>query len=389
MIGRHQLPVSSPLTADGLLRGAFAALRGGDQEHSRLTSALAERFGASSAILTDSGTSALVLALRLAVGSGGTVAYPAYGCVDLAAAARFAGVRVRLYDLDPLTLNPDLASVEAALSRGVDAVVVTHLFGFPVDVPEVSRLAARHGASMIEDAAQGAAGRLGAITLGGFGPLTVLSFGRGKGMTGGGGGALLAIGAAAAHQLESLRGTEAHPRGARELAAAAAQWLLGRPSVYGIPMAIPSLRLGEMVYHPAHEPRPLAAAAAAMVQGALEQAEPAAARRRERAAFLSADAASDVRVITSIAGGVSGMLRLPALISGDRPPASGLGVTAAYPRTLAEQPELRAMLHEGETEHPGALHLRRLLRTIPVHDFVTARDLFSIKSWLDGCNSNH
>ena len=389
MIGRHQLPVSSPLTADSLLRSAFAALRGGDEAHARLTSALAARYGASSAILTDSGTSALVLALRLAAGTGGTVAYPAYGCVDLAAAARFADVRVRLYDLDPLTLSPDLESVDAVLRRGVDAVVVTHLFGFPADVPAVSKLAARYGAALIEDAAQGASGRLGDITLGGFGPLTVLSFGRGKGMTGGRGGALLAIGAAAAEQIGSLRHAGPHPRGSRELAAAAAQWLLGRPSLYGIPMAVPSLRLGEMVYHPAHEPLPLAAAAATMVRAALELAEPAAARRRRRAEFLSTNTVSDVRVVASIPGGVSGMLRLPALISGERPPASRLGVTAAYPRTLAEQPELRPMLHNGEAEHPGALHLRRLLRTIPVHDFVTPRDLSSIKNWLDSCDSSH
>jgi hypothetical protein len=389
VIGRHQLPVSSPLAAASLLRGAFAALRGADEAHARLTSALAARYGASSAILTDSGTSALVLALRLAAGTRGTVAYPAYGCVDLAAAARFADVRVRLYDLDPLTLSPDLESVEAVLRRGVDAVVVTHLFGFPADVPAVSRLAARFGAALIEDAAQGASGRLDDIQLGGFGPLTVLSFGRGKGMTGGRGGALLAIGAGAAEQLANVRHGGPHPRGARELAAAAAQWVLGRPSLYGIPMAIPSLRLGEMVYHPAHEPLPLAAAAAPMVRAALELAEPAAARRRQRAAFLAADAASDVQVIASIAGGVSGMLRLPVLISGDRPPASRLGVTAAYPRTLAEQPELRPILHQGETEHPGALHLRRLLRTIPVHDFVTAGDLSSIKNWLDSCDSSH
>ena len=389
MIGRHQLPVSSPLTADSILRGAFAAVRGADEEHARLKSALIARYGASSAILTDSGTSALVLALRLAAGTGGTVAYPAYGCVDLAAAALFADVRVRLYDLDPLTLSPDLESVEAVLRRGVDAVVVTHLFGFPADVPAVSTLVARHGAALIEDAAQGASGKLGDVTLGGFGPLTVLSFGRGKGMTGGRGGALLGIGAAAAEQLGNVRLAGPPPRGARESAAAAAQWLLGRPSLYGIPMAIPSLRLGEMVYHPAHEPMPLAAAAATMVRSALELAEPAAARRRRRAEVLSTNNAPDVQVISSIASGVSGMLRLPVLISGDRPPASRLGVTAAYPRTLAEQPELRPLLHQGEAEHPGAVHLRRLLQTIPVHDFVTARDLTLIKNWLDAGDASH
>src|SRR5690606_3760091 len=138
-------------------------------------------------------------------------------------AAEFANVRVRLYDLDPDTLSPDLDSVSAAISRGVDAVLVAHLYGYPADVPAVTAMASRAGVPVIEDAAQGAAGRLGAATLGSFGPFTVLSFGRGKGLTGGKGGALLAIGEEAASALESVALNGRRSRGIAELAAASAQ----------------------------------------------------------------------------------------------------------------------------------------------------------------------
>ena len=389
MIGRHQLPVSSPISVRGLARGAAAALLGRGAPLVRLSSALRERFGAAGAVLTDSGTSALVLALRLAAGRGGTVAYPAYGCVDLAAAAEYAGVRVRLYDLDPVTLSPDLDSVEAALRRGVDAIVVTHLFGYPADVPGVAALAARAGATVIEDAAQGAAGTLGGKTLGSFGPLSVLSFGRGKGMTGGRGGALLATGADAASALEAIGFDGSRRRGAGELFAAGAQWALGRPALYGIPMAIPSLRLGEMVYHPAHEPRPLAVSAAALVCTALESADAAASRRRARAETLSRALPPAVGIITSIAGGTSGMLRMPVRITTAAPPPARLGIAPGYPRTLAEQAELRPLLVPGEGEHPGAATLRRVLHTVPVHDFITSSDLDAIRMWLHACDSNH
>jgi dTDP-4-amino-4,6-dideoxygalactose transaminase len=389
VIGRHQLPVSSPIPVRGLARGTVAALRGGRSPLASLTTALRARFGAEGVVLTDSGTSALVLALRLAVGRGGTVAYPAYGCVDLAAAAEYAGVRVRLYDLDPATLSPDLDSVKAVLARGVGAVVVTHLYGFPADVPSVAALAARAGTVVIEDAAQGAAGTLTGKTLGSFGPLSVLSFGRGKGMTGGRGGALLGIGEDAAMlDAISLEGG-ASRRGIGELAAAGAQWVLGRPALYGIPMNIPSLQLGEMVYHPAHEPRPLAASAAALVETVLADADAAAARRRARAETLRRDPPAGVEIITSIFGGTSGMLRLPVRITTGRPPAVRLGIVPGYPRTLAEQPELQRILAPGEGEHPGAATLRRTLHTVPVHDFVTSRDLDVIRMWLGGCDSNH
>ena len=68
----------------------------------------------------------------------------------------------------PNTLSADLDSVARVLDAGVDTIVVSHLYGYPADVPGVSRLAAAHGARVIEDAAQGAWGsllgrRLGAL----------------------------------------------------------------------------------------------------------------------------------------------------------------------------------------------------------------------------------
>ena len=79
-------------------------------------------FGSRDVLLTDSGTSALALALRMAVAARPdrpTVALPAWACYDLATAADAADVGVVLYDLDPATLGPDWASLDRALSAGV------------------------------------------------------------------------------------------------------------------------------------------------------------------------------------------------------------------------------------------------------------------------------
>ena len=64
-----------------------------------------------------------MLALRALVPAGGTIAYPSYACIDLTTAALGANVRVRLYDIDPVTLSPDLDSLRAAVARGVDAIL--------------------------------------------------------------------------------------------------------------------------------------------------------------------------------------------------------------------------------------------------------------------------
>lgn len=379
MIGRRQLPVHSPIRVGTLARAAIASRRSAERERRAAATALAGRFAASRVVLTDCGTSALALALAATAGCGGTVAFPAYACINLAAAAILAGVRVRLYDVDPATLSPDLDSVRRTLDRGVDTVVVAHLHGYPADVPGVAALAAARGIPVIEDAAQGAGGSLYGTRLGGFGALTVLSFGRGKGMTAGNGGALLAVDqdwAAKVAAAGAASGTAA--RGWRDLAAATAQWALGRPGLYAVPAAIPALRLGEMVYHPAQEPRPMSDAAAVLLRQALRDDPPEVARRyRTATALLEAiRPARDLAPARPIAGGECGYLRLAVADRDGRLRAQAqLGIAPGYPRTLVEQHELRPLLLPDETEHPGAAELRRTLITLPTHRFVTPGDV--------------
>ena len=387
VIGRRQLPVSSPIAAGALGRAAVAALRAngesGDGERAALSETLARRFGASAVALTDSGTSALVLALQLAVAPGGTVAIPAYACVDLLAAARRAGVRIRYYDVDPNTLSPDIESVRLALGRGADAIIVAHLYGYPADLPAVRALADAHGAVVIEDAAQHAAGSLCGIRLGAFGPLSILSFGRGKGITGGRGGALLATDQAWGVAVADWPASVAGSPGWGDLARAAAQWLVGRPAFYGIPAAIPSLRLGETVYHDAGEPAPLSAAAAALVSRAMAGADIERAARARTADRLMAalDGAPSVRIARPITGGISGFLRLPVLDTLGRAALPEAGVVRSYPRPLPEEPVGVELAQPGEPAMLGARAICDSLWTLPTHRMVGAADIAAIAQW--------
>jgi hypothetical protein len=213
----------------------------------------------------------------------------------------------------------------------------------------------------------------------------VLSFGRGKGVTGGHGGALLAIGDRWRDRVTELR--DRLPEGgagARAIGQAAAQWVLGRPRAYALPASIPWLHLGEMVYHPAHEPRGISMASASLVAAALDGAAAAARERRRRATWLegAARGAADFVPVRVIAGGKGGYLRLAGIASRPRQPMPASGVVRGYPVTMFEQDELRPILHADEHEHPGALLLRRALFTLPTHERVTPRDLDALRSWM-------
>jgi dTDP-4-amino-4,6-dideoxygalactose transaminase len=389
-LSRRLPPVVSHVSPSAVLAAARVAARRYtgrvDRGGEVVRSTLSTRYDARAVALTDSGTSALVIALRLSAPRG-TVALPAYGCVDLIAAAVRAKVRVRLYDVDPATLSPDLGSVRAALARGADAVVVAHFYGYPADVPGVRALADAAGARVIEDAAQHAGGRLSGTRLGAFGPLSVMSFGRGKGTTGGRGGALLATtgaGAATIGAVEAAgRAMPAPAAGWGEVVIASAQWALGRPATYGIAASLPGLHLGETIYHPAGEPAALSRAAAALVRRGLPHTDAERLARAAVAESLTGQLAQvpSLHPVTAIRGSNPGYLRLAVLDEAGRRAVPLLGVVRSYPRPLGEEPEIAPIIHRGEPDMPGARDICRTLFTLPVHEYVTRADERQIVEW--------
>lgn len=386
MTWRRQAPVLSPVTARALVDGVGAAMGFRADAGAAVSSALRRRYGCLDALLTDSGTSALILALRRMVPPRGTVAYPGYACIDLTTAALGAGVRVRLYDVDPVTLSPDLDSLRSAIRRGVDAIVVAHLYGYPADMIGVQKLAAEQGIPVIEDAAQAAGGTLHGAPLGSLGDVAILSFGRGKGTTGGSGGAILARTPAMADWTNSVR-ADLHPgsRGRMDVLSLAAQRVLSHPYLYALPASTPGLKLGEMVYHPPRRPRGMSAASAVILRWTLELETQEVSGRRARANDLLSRMReiADVTAVRPIPGGESGFLRL-ALIdqTGTRMPSTDLGALRGYPLTLDQHPQLQPLLLAGERAGKGSYFLRDRLFTVPTHSHVGLSDRMRLTAWL-------
>jgi dTDP-4-amino-4,6-dideoxygalactose transaminase len=373
------------------LRAGFAALLTGHDGRTRLEQELASAYDVQDVLLTDSGTSALALALRSAATAAGTstVALPGWGCYDLATAADAAGVDVLLYDLLPETLGPDWGSLDRVLAQGVAAVVVVHPFGLPVDLPEVQQRAARSGAMVIEDAAQAVGATVAGRPAGASGDYGILSFGRGKGLTGGGGGALLRRAGGL-----PLLAAPLDPAGwsGPSLAALCAQWALGRPALYGIPASLPFLGLGQTVYHTASPARQIGRAEACVLPTAFSLQRPEAERRRYHVTHLlpALEAVSET-VPRPWEGGTAGWLRLPVLPSdrmlaaAESPSAKRLGIVASYPLALVDLPGF-ARVRNREERFAGARLMAARLRTLPTHGLLQDSDLSAIIAWLRQLN---
>lgn len=386
---RHQLPAHSPITIGSLFAGALGAL--GLNSTASIHSRIRAHWGAAETLLTNSGTSALTLAIRAAMTpDSAIVALPAYGCYDLATAAEGAGAQVVLYDLDPLTLAPDPSSLARALQCGPAALVLVHLYGVPLDVEGIARTAARHGTIVIEDAAQGLGASVRGAPAGSLGSLAVLSFGRGKGLTGGSGGALLSNDEAGDRLLERVRMNSArNGAGSRDLLRTAGQWVLARPAVYGLPAAVPFLRLGETIYHQPGVPAPISRAAASTLNQNWERSLEAAALRVANAArLLAAARRGDAFLpIKPARDAVAGYLRLPLLAAAgtrDRvldKEALKLGIIQGYPLSLNFLPGFTRVLNRGD-DFSGAESLASRLLTVPTHALLSEKDMSRLESWL-------
>lgn len=386
---RHVPPAYTPIPPAALLRLAGPTAGANRALHERLL----ERCEAPSAALVGSGTQALTLGLSALAGPGGTVALPGWGCYDLASAAVGAGVGVRLYDLDPATLQPDPESLARAVN-GARVGVVVSFFGIPVD-PTV--LPSNSTAAWIHDAAQAHGARFGSGSIEERVDATVLSFGRGKGWTGLSGGALLLRTERARGAVEAGgRGEAAEGSTGRMAMGArgAAQWLLGRPSVYGVPARVPALGLGETRYHAPRPVEAMAEASAAVLLASDAAAEAEAAIRRERAEALRGvledlGAAAAVEAVRVPVDARPGYLRFPVLDRGgaDREGGRPLGVMPGYPRPLGSLDPLKPLLRVADPL-PGAALLAARLLTLPTHSRTSAGDRRRLEAWLSASTAS-
>ena len=119
------------------------------------------------------------------------VVMPAFTCFSVAAAVVQAGLTPVLCDVDARTFDFDEARLEDAVSARTLCVIAHHLFGVPGALAAARRVCARHGAFLVEDAAQALGIEAAGGHLGTLGDAGIFSFGRGKHLTCGSGGMVM------------------------------------------------------------------------------------------------------------------------------------------------------------------------------------------------------
>ena len=149
----------------------------------------AEFCGVKNAVMVNSGTSALHVALAAAeIGPGDEVIVPTYSFIATAAAVLHQNAIPIFADVDEKTWNIDPKSVESLITERTKAIIAVHLHGHPADMDPIKAIAAKRGIKVIEDAAQAHGGAYKGKMVGGLGDVAAFSFCQDKIMTTGGEG---------------------------------------------------------------------------------------------------------------------------------------------------------------------------------------------------------
>jgi dTDP-4-amino-4,6-dideoxygalactose transaminase len=339
----------------------------------RLRDALRERLGVADVHLFRSGREALRVALCEAARRSGRqeVVLPAYTCFSVAAAAVAAGLRVRLVDVTLCGHIDPAALAQLPLDRAA-ALVVCNLFGFAEPIPVLAAALRDTGALVVDDAAQALGAEAADGKAGARGDVAILSFGRGKPLSGLGGGALVYPRAAPREAAPA----PAPAQRLRSLLHALAYDAALSPRVFGWLAAVPALGIGETPFEPGFEHGAIPREAAALACAVLARFDQ---DRRDRAAeaeHLAARLSADTRLVPlRPSGGATGCYPRLACLAPDAAlrdaavaalASVGAGVSIMYPSALGQIAALAPHL-EGPSEMPGARALAARLLTLPTH----------------------
>ena len=143
-------------------------------------------------VATSNGTAALEISLKaLNLKKGSEVIIPSFSIISTALCVIKLGLKPILVDSNLSTWNMDIEQVIKKINKKTKAIIITHIYGFPVDCNKIIKIAKKKNIKIIEDAAEMIGQKYFKKRCGCFGDLSTFSFYANKHITTGEGGMIL------------------------------------------------------------------------------------------------------------------------------------------------------------------------------------------------------
>ncbi len=157
-------------------------------------------------ISCSSGTAALDLAIAsLGIGPGDEVIMPTFTIISCASAIIKSGAKPVLVDAETNTWNMNVDQIESVITSKTVAIMAVHIYGLPVDMDPLLKIANKHKLSVIEDAAELIGAEYKKNPCGSFGHISTFSFYPNKQITTGEGGMVVTNDIQISNRCKSLR----------------------------------------------------------------------------------------------------------------------------------------------------------------------------------------
>jgi perosamine synthetase len=386
---RRLAPAGAPISPADLARWAALALSDEDVQ-TRLCEEVRGRFGVRHCLATSTGRAGLTVllrALRRLAPDRDEVIIPSYTCYSVAASVIRAHCRLRVVDVDPATLDYSYDQLAGTDFRRVVAIIATNLYGLPNDLPALRCLAEAAKVFLVDDAAQAMEAEVGGRLSGTWGHAGLFSLDKGKNVSAIDGGLVTTNSDAIYDALQHEAGGLDEPRALKasvDILKVLVYFALLPPRLYWIPSGIPQLELGatrfDTTFALESASRPLAALAvvtlkrlSALTRGRCEAAE----TWRE-----GLKGVRSVQLMRPLAGSRPVYLRFPILFSDpdarrralERIDATGGGVSASYPQSVVDVPDVRQFMVDPSASATGGRYVAARIMTLPTHAFVDPSD---------------
>lgn len=388
-IGRTIPPAASPLRLKDIASGVSVIFEG-EAAVRRLEDQLKSFYEVRYCFAVSSGKAALALvlqALHQIYPEKDEVLIPAYTCYSVPSAIIKAGLKVRLCDMAPGTLDFDFSRVVGELENPrLLCVIPTHLFGMPADVERLNRLISQRDIFVLEDAAQAMGGGWNGKKAGTLGDVGLFSMGRGKAFSTVEGGIILTdndmVGRELEKQLASIS-REGVMDTLRLFLKAIALSILIHPRIYWFPKLLPFLQLGKTHFTPSFPIRslsPFQAGIAKNWETTINKLNAA------RSANANKIASHGMMPEGALEGTMPDLIRYPVLAADKETKKSilrksermGLGISDGYPDSIDGIYEMQGLF--GGNTFPVAKDIAERIVTLPVHPYVGEVDVKNIMS---------
>lgn len=401
-IGRTLPPAASPIYLRDIITGIKGVFRG-KEELERFKSELKEYFGVKHCFLFSSGKAALTLilkALHKIYPGRDEVLIPAFSCYSVPSAIVRAGLKVRLCDIHPDTLDFDFEQSAMSLERSSDgllAIIPTHLFGLPADIARLRELIDDIKITIVEDAAQAMGAEWNGKKLGTLGDVSFFSLGRGKALSAVEGGVILTNRNDIAEKIRNqLAWIPVYNIVAlmRLFFMAISLTLFLHPALFWLPKSLPFLKLGETIYDPHFKMRKMSPFQAGLSKGwkkKLKEFKEIRTTNSKHWSKLIQQHSNYQLSATSYQLGMSAvpsLIRFPVRVDNNElmntilteSSRLGLGIMPTYPDSIDGIQEIIEVF-QGQ-RFPMAKKIAHQLITLPIHSFVSKKDEEQIASMI-------